>query len=577
MVLLKQKRRLQTRTIQEKIDYKQVAATLRRNNILKIKSDKCRLHNERVQEMSCQQKLKRYLELSESSIKQDFEDYFGGEDIIPRPPSSISSYSSDETVSPLSPSLEIHDEVETTLNSKDLIANLESIAETFGSQALASKTLNIQVFENLPLKAYQREFSILLPSITRFTLSELDLSEILSNPQLRHDLVFDDDLQFKPNKDDNGIKSIQDILYWIKVAQEFENKKFFRVPLLLHEIKAIIKSVLPSSFSRQVESNIDIALISHQLEHQVFDPTQVFMYIHSLLSQNCAPIRDQLVLQLLNNAKELDFALYFRGLFDLLELMKLDAANHQLQKIRPTIIQSAPDFEFTWFEISNPELRVPLLKQTFTETRNSLLNGTTPFKTTPSFKNVHSILILNLIRNGHELSNVGYIPLETFTLDTNLLQDLYNDIQDLTSLITLLTYYKKITINSVPLKEVKERLWILLNDPETTLQHIVAQITYSAGITSEDEIVHKIDSFVERVLCGTVDDEHDNGPVFQVVYDRLFNSILSYLNTGIIDVFFKDFEQDMLDICKQVVKIADFNRLVYTRVHKKMWSEIVNE
>lgn len=41
----------------------------------------------------------------------------------------------------------------------------------------------------------------LSPPITRSTLRELDLSEILRNPQLRHDSVFDPNLMFRPNYD----------------------------------------------------------------------------------------------------------------------------------------------------------------------------------------------------------------------------------------------------------------------------------------------------------------------------------------------------------------------------------------
>lgn len=41
----------------------------------------------------------------------------------------------------------------------------------------------------------------LVPPITKDTLHELDLSEILRNPQLRHDVVFDPNLMFRPNYD----------------------------------------------------------------------------------------------------------------------------------------------------------------------------------------------------------------------------------------------------------------------------------------------------------------------------------------------------------------------------------------
>jgi hypothetical protein len=46
------------------------------------------------------------------------------------------------------------------------------------------------------------------PPITRATLRELDLTEILRNPQLRHDIVFDPNLMFRPNFDGERCVSV---------------------------------------------------------------------------------------------------------------------------------------------------------------------------------------------------------------------------------------------------------------------------------------------------------------------------------------------------------------------------------
>ncbi|KAI5993987.1 hypothetical protein EDD15DRAFT_2436757 [Pisolithus albus] len=42
------------------------------------------------------------------------------------------------------------------------------------------------------------------PLINRQTLKKLDLSAILGNPQLRHDLMFDTGLQFRPTSGQQG-------------------------------------------------------------------------------------------------------------------------------------------------------------------------------------------------------------------------------------------------------------------------------------------------------------------------------------------------------------------------------------
>lgn len=59
-----------------------------------------------------------------------------------------------------------------------------------------------------------------LPIPNRETLKELELEAVLSNPQLRHDLLFDSGLQFRPTS--SRRKRSQAELYWSAVARELE-------------------------------------------------------------------------------------------------------------------------------------------------------------------------------------------------------------------------------------------------------------------------------------------------------------------------------------------------------------------
>jgi hypothetical protein len=63
--------------------------------------------------------------------------------------------------------------------------------------------LQLLTYHQLHLGSSQVAFAppSLNPPITRATLRELDLAEILRNPQLRHDIVFDPNLMFRPNFD----------------------------------------------------------------------------------------------------------------------------------------------------------------------------------------------------------------------------------------------------------------------------------------------------------------------------------------------------------------------------------------
>ncbi|KAH8114533.1 T-complex protein 11-domain-containing protein [Phellopilus nigrolimitatus] len=60
----------------------------------------------------------------------------------------------------------------------------------------------------------------ILPPINRYTLQELDLDAIMKNPQLRHDLLFDIGLQFRPT--DSKRKRETSDMYWCAVKSELE-------------------------------------------------------------------------------------------------------------------------------------------------------------------------------------------------------------------------------------------------------------------------------------------------------------------------------------------------------------------
>ena len=116
----------------------------------------------------------------------------------------------------------------------------------------------------------------LSPPVTRQTLAELDLTEVLRNPQLRHDITFDSTLMFRPNYDgERGQKKRQTAdRYWPAVARELAtgcrcsayagqalltcvcdpssgassiaSRLPSRIPTLIDELRAILLSIIPS-------------------------------------------------------------------------------------------------------------------------------------------------------------------------------------------------------------------------------------------------------------------------------------------------------------------------------------------
>ncbi|KAF9153200.1 hypothetical protein BG015_003904 [Linnemannia schmuckeri] len=254
--------------------------------------------------------------------------------------------------------------------------------------------------------------TLMLP-ITRDTLRELDLFEIFKNPQLRHDIVFDPHLQFRPNFDgERGLTKRREAdRFWHEVGAELNARravlsarrdattkmlnlagltasspssrmiqqqaqqmcplpKAFLLPRLIDELREILLSLLPAAPSNQdgskpsqqdaahqenserslLTSTLDPELILQELDHGVLDVHALFRYLGDSLKGHCAPMRDTLVESMVHTVVDLEEIVRgIRMCFEILEWMKLDIANHQLRTLRPWLLDNSIDFEQKYF------------------------------------------------------------------------------------------------------------------------------------------------------------------------------------------------------------------------------------
>lgn len=240
------------------------------------------------------------------------------------------------------------------------------------------------------LSCYRRLKSIDLrqiqPLINLTVLKEIELKENMKNVQLRHDIVFDPFLQFTPNLDgERGMKKkVLDNKYWnymlveliviFKSKEHFdpENSLLYTMFETLRDIMASLlkESEITNSKSAESEGEMDILfkIISPQTitkdlyEKGTFDIIQLAEYLKFILQRLCAPMRDTLINKVYENLLDCgklmssqnvfeDIKLHkgilnqFRFVFKILELMKLDVANHQIRLIRPALISNCISFE----------------------------------------------------------------------------------------------------------------------------------------------------------------------------------------------------------------------------------------
>ncbi|KAI9331132.1 T-complex protein 11-domain-containing protein [Zopfochytrium polystomum] len=432
-----------------------------------------------------------------------------------------------------------------------------------------TKQLPVHLFDELVEDDYL-DLSSLLPPITRFTLRELNMDEILSNAQLRHDLYFDPNLQFKPNTDgDRGDqRKARSDMYWSQVEAEVLAGQTYRLPLLLFEIRTIIIEMLPyaDNMKESVESNLDIRLIAQQLEHNVLNVDALIQYLADLLKANCAPARDVMVDAMLAAAKEGSFVSAIRICFELVEMMKLDYANHQLLRLRPYVVENCIAFEWNWFqeELKAGTSTLSATKSWFIDSYNrfeksqsaippssALPSSSVARPPIPPFNSVFADGILYLLQHCPALfdsctplptSATPSLPSpppalpETLKMDSNRLLTFRNDWQDITIMATLLILFRQASgprCTPAHQSEMKSTLWVLLNDTDTSLAHIVLEMARTAGTIRgrrfEESEELALSGLVEKTLAP---DSRLYGLVWARVGEHLRDWIVKALERG---------------------------------------------
>ncbi|KAJ8111690.1 hypothetical protein OPT61_g5777 [Boeremia exigua] len=217
-----------------------------------------------------------------------------------------------------------------------------------------------------------------LPPITRQSLSELDIQNIITNIRLRHDVNFDRDLSFRPNLD--GAKGQEKVKvaqrYWRALVAELElyNRLFQgtpplldmdtadrpaiilhaerRIPRIFQTIREVLKSLVPDRDHSRVDEHLDVAMLMQQVERGICDLVGLSEWMSCLLKEHCAPMRDQWVDKMVSYTRtgvaQNKPESIVKGLCELLgilESMKLDVANHQIRNLKTLLIEDTINFE----------------------------------------------------------------------------------------------------------------------------------------------------------------------------------------------------------------------------------------
>ena len=202
------------------------------------------------------------------------------------------------------------------------------------------------------------------PPITRKTLSELDLQNLRYSLYLRHDLNFDQGIQFSPRSASvpgGKEKQIEAQRYWEAIEIELAlytsylkdlrlnlrsgslldahcflptprslSEVLQRLEFMIQAIGRIVKTLVPPTKQPLVDIRLNPTLFIQELEHGQCDVEDLFNWLGALLLESCAPSRDRriscVIKTISQGSRDEDSQMLCRGfqdLFCVLEIMKL--------------------------------------------------------------------------------------------------------------------------------------------------------------------------------------------------------------------------------------------------------------
>lgn len=186
-----------------------------------------------------------------------------------------------------------------------------------------------------------------------------NLMALVGNMALAHEMIMNDDFQLKSINETTNLsihKKVHDIMhkaFWDVLEEEVNSNppQYKNAFNLLMEMKEMIMEILPKGdgllMKKQIEEVLDGELIKQQIEHEAFDILSCAGYILDILSKMCAPVRDQAIFKL---KSETGLIPLLRGTFEVINLMKMDLVNYEINALKPILMQEAVKYEGDKFE-----------------------------------------------------------------------------------------------------------------------------------------------------------------------------------------------------------------------------------
>ncbi|XP_070523025.1 T-complex protein 11-like protein 1 isoform X3 [Cardiocondyla obscurior] len=413
----------------------------------------------------------------------------------------------------------------------------------------------------------------------------------MKNMALAHEIAVDKNFQLQKLEPEDGsfhrrVKEIMHKAFWNLLAEQLaeDPPDYSHALVLMKEIKESLDELVPPHNSRikeNIREVLDLDLIKQQAEKGVLDFHHYAQYIISVMGKICAPVRDEKIREL---SQQVDVVETFKGVMELLQLMRLDLANFTITMMRPNIIASSIEYEKAKFaeflKINSNGLQ---------HTEKWLLRHFDP-KKVPSSSSAGN----NVRQITHSLLTEAYLDLlewdfnpdaETLMLDQGRLLEL----RDITSRLSVVGSVILLVNNTIgaPIhgissfkKNIKEHLNALLDtvhsnkDLEAVMPNIILQVKTDVKTTLREvnapEMSPELETLLEGQITDLIDTKHKIRYLVSLRIRQFLQKIIQSQSTAPQQVppGLSSLQEELTAIAARFVILVSHNRSVFCEYYQ---------
>ncbi|KAL5010966.1 hypothetical protein ScPMuIL_013271 [Solemya velum] len=430
----------------------------------------------------------------------------------------------------------------------------------------------------------------------------------IKNMALAHEIAVDNNfeitkLQEQPNGIHKQVREVMHKAFWDSLESKLEEDppNYSHAIVLIKEVKEnLVALLMPQHvrFREQIDEVLDIDLIEQKMANGAFDLFYYADYVISVMSKLCAPVRDEKISELKETKRE--SVPLFKGIFDVLELMKMDMANFTIQQIRPYLKQQSTEYERKKFQehlklqedhnVDGLQFTKSWLHRNFQNLKKreaeAFAEGAAPVLATPA-----------AIMNEAYMEVLDWDEGEVFPETLLMDQRRFMDLRDKTRRMTLVSSILLVTYNTVGapisgVQSLKEKLnseiSVILDgvaDKDVTgvVDNVADQVNKSVDEYMKNHGFGQRDDNQHQLLAGQIRNVAQMGD--QAVYKIMSKRVMTFIHTSSfmklteplkVPAGFSVVEKGLIQVCGQFLCLISHNRSVFGSYYAGIIGALLN-